>query len=261
MYKIIISTTNGQITKEIDDMSELSNILKKYENTYTGMQAIYTPGEAKKEPEEENSITKKPNTKVKITNFHVDWKHIKSACMTTIAKEAGDKEPSHEWKRKLLLCEHSPIRRGIISWKWDEIPYAISTHFARHHEGCEKFVSTSRADRTGVDRSTRSQMDPVIMEMDANIQAILNISFKRLCTCADPTTRAYWTNLIYAIKEYDADIFWACVPQCIKSGGCPEYKSCGLFDRFAANLTKEELIDVKTRYDKYNEYREKFLKK
>jgi hypothetical protein len=37
--------------------------------------------------------------------------------MTTISKEAGDKEPSHEWKRKLLLCEHSPIRRGTISWK------------------------------------------------------------------------------------------------------------------------------------------------
>ena len=48
--------------------------------------------------------------------------------MTTISKEAGDKEPSKEWKRKLLICRHSPIRRGVISWKWEEIPYAISTH-------------------------------------------------------------------------------------------------------------------------------------
>ena len=128
---------------------------------------------------------------VKITNFHVNWQAIKSACMTTIRKEAGDKEPSSSWKRKLLIAEHSPIRRSLISWKWEEIPYAISTHFARHHEGVEKYVGTSRADRTGVDRSKRTQMDMVPMEMDANIQAIINISLRRLCTCADPTTRAY----------------------------------------------------------------------
>lgn len=42
----------------------------------------------------------KYNTKVKITDFDVDWKKIKSACMTTISKQAGDKEPSTEWKIK-----------------------------------------------------------------------------------------------------------------------------------------------------------------
>ena len=116
----------------------------------------------------------------KITNFNVNWLSIKSACMTTISKQAGDKEPSQEWKRKLLICKHSPIRRGVISWKWEEIPYCISTHFVRHHEGCEKFVGTERADRTKVkDRSERTQMDCVPMEMDANIQALMNISEKR----------------------------------------------------------------------------------
>ena len=131
------------------------------------------------------------NTKTTITNFNVNWLAIKSACMTTISKRAN-KEPDDEWKKKLLVCQHSPIRRGIISWKWEEIPYAISTHFARHHEGCEKFISTSRTDRTNVDRNKRSQMDYVSMEMDANIQALLTISERRLCTCADPITRKYW---------------------------------------------------------------------
>lgn len=55
------------------------------------------------------------DTNTKITNYDVDWKRIKSACMTTIRKQAGDKEPTSEWKRKLLICQHSPIRRGIIS--------------------------------------------------------------------------------------------------------------------------------------------------
>lgn len=68
----------------------------------------------------------------KITNFNVNWAAIRNACMTTVSKDGGDKEPTEKWKRKLLLCQHSPIRRGIISWKWESIPYAISTHFARH---------------------------------------------------------------------------------------------------------------------------------
>ena len=198
--------------------------------------------------------------KITITGFYVDWHRIKSACMTTIRKEAGDKEPPSTWKRKLLLAEHSPIRRSLISWKWDEIPYAISTHFARHHEGCEKFIGTSRTDRTGIDRSQRSQMDMVPMEMDANIQAIINISLRRLCTCADPTTRAYWKELLLKIKEYDEDIYWACVPQCVRHGGCVEFQNCGFYNKLMENATKEEQQDLMQRYNIYNEFRNRDAK-
>ena len=193
------------------------------------------------------------DSEVKITDFDINWKKIKSACMTTISKEAGPAEPRDEWKRKLLLCEHSPIRRGEISWKWQTIPYAISTHFARHHEGCEKFIGTERTDRTNVDREERSQMNYVPMEMDANIQALINISAKRLCTSADPTTRQYWKSVLDAIREYDENIFWACVPQCVRCGGCPEYTNCGFFEHLAEGMTKEELLDMRARYDKYHE--------
>ena len=191
--------------------------------------------------------------KVRVTDFNIDWKKIKSACMTTISKEAGDKEPSHEWKRKLLLCEHSPIRRGTISWKYDEIPYCISTHFVRHHEGVEKWVGTERADRTEIkDRSERSQMDTVPMEMEANIQALINISKKRLCTSADPLTRAYWIATLEAIREYDEDIYWACVPECVRDGGCPEYKPCGYYESLMKNESKETQMSLVKRYNVYN---------
>lgn len=203
-------------------------------------------------------MNKNNDIKIKITDFNINWKKIKSACMTTISKEASDKEPSNEWKRKLLLCEHSPIRRGTISWKFDEIPYCISTHLVRHHIGVEKWVSTSRADRTEIkDRSQRSQMDMVQMEMEANIQAIINISRKRLCSCADSTTIKYWKAVIEAIKEYDENIYWACVPECIRCGGCPEYKSCGLYDKISENFTLEEQKNLVLRYNKYYEYRNK----
>ena len=197
----------------------------------------------------------KEKIKARITDFDIDWMKIKSACMTTISKEAG-KEPTQEWKRKLLLCEHSPIRRGTISWKFDEIPYCISTHFVRHHEGVEKWVGTERADRTEIkDRSQRSQMDMVPMEMEANIQAIINISRKRLCTSADPLTIKYWKAVLEAIKEYDEDIYWACVPECVRCGGCPEYKSCGYYDNLMKDAEPEEQRVLRLRYDRYNKFR------
>ena len=197
----------------------------------------------------------KEKIKARITDFDIDWMKIKSACMTTISKEAG-KEPTQEWKRRLLLCEHSPIRRGTISWKFDEIPYCISTHFVRHHEGVEKWVGTERADRTDIkDRSQRSQMDIVPMEMEANIQAIINISRKRLCTSADPLTIKYWKAVLEAIKEYDEDIYWACVPECVRCGGCPEYNSCGYYDNLMKDAEPEEQRVLKLRYDRYNKFR------
>lgn len=199
---------------------------------------------------------KKYDTSVKITYFNVDWFRIKSACMTTVSKEAK-KMPEKEWRRKLLICEHSPIRRSEISWKWGAIPYAISTHFVRHHQGCEKFVGTERTDRTGVDREERSQMNPVPMEMDANIQALINISAKRLCMCADPTTREYWEVLVEEIKNYDEDIYWALVPQCIRCGSCVEpFSKCQFYKNFAKNLTPEQQMDIIERYNAYNQYRE-----
>ena len=202
---------------------------------------------------------KKYDTSVKITYFNVDWLRIKSACMTTISKQAKQM-PGKEWRRKLLICEHSPIRRSEISWKWENIPYAISTHFARHHEGCEKFVGTERTDRTGIDREERSQMNPVPMEMDANIQALINISAKRLCTCADPTTRKYWEAVLEAVKEYDEDIYFACVPQCVRCGGCVEpFGECNYYNSIFKDISLEDQINVMRRYEIYNEHRNKVL--
>jgi len=259
MYVININTTEGPKRAEINDMTEIDKALAPYLKIYTGFKASYVEGEAKEIAP--GTQAKLPQPKVRITDYDIDWKKIKSACMTTISKQAGPKEPSDEWKRKLLLAEHSPIRRGSIAWKFDEIPYCISTHFVRHHEGVEKWVGTSRADRTEIkDRSQRTQMDMVPMEMEANIQALINISAKRLCTAADPLTRQYWRGVLEAIREYDENIFWACVPQCVKSGGCPEYSKCGFFDSLTEDWTKEEVTNVTTRYDKYNEWREKAWK-
>lgn len=196
--------------------------------------------------------------KSKIKEFNISWLAIKNACRTTISLEDSKQMPKDEWKKKLLICRHSPIRKGTITWEWESIPYAISTHYARHHIGCEKWISSSREDRTGIDRTERTQMDMVRMQMEANIEALMNISERRLCMQADKTTREYWIDLLEVIKKWDENVYWSCVPQCVAHGGCIElFSDCKYFEKFAENLTKEELIDVKKRYDKYNEYREK----
>lgn len=192
-----------------------------------------------------------------IVDFHVDWRLIKEACMATVGKKAG-KEPTSEWKKKLMIAGHSPIRRSLISWKWDEIPSYVSTHFCRHHVSVEKYCKTSRTDRTGVPREERRQTDMISMEMDANIQSLINIAERRLCTQADSETRKYMEGLVDAISERDEDIAFMMVPNCVKLGGCPEaFGSCKFFNNFAKNLTKEELIDINARYNAYNNYRKK----
>ena len=51
-----------------------------------------------------------------IVDFHVDWYLIKEACMATVGKKAG-REPTSEWKKKLMIAGHSPIRRSLRSWQ------------------------------------------------------------------------------------------------------------------------------------------------
>ena len=197
------------------------------------------------------------NYKPKVVNFNVDWFAIKDACMHTIGKEAVA-EPSSEWKRTLLICRHSPIRRSLISVKWEEIPSYVSTHFCRHSVGVTPYVSTSREDRTGVPREERKQTDMVSMQMDMNIQSLFNIMEKRLCKCSDINTIKYAKGLAEAIKEYDEDIYWACVPQCVRCGGCVEpFSNCNFYSNLMKDHTLEEQQNVMKRYDIYNEYREK----
>ena len=198
--------------------------------------------------------------KTTIKNFNVNWLDIKNACRQTVSMGDSRLEPTSEWKRKLLICRHSPIRIGSVLWKSEDVPFYVMGHIVRHNVGCTPFVSTSREDRTGIPRNERKQTDFVDMQMIANIEALINISERRLCTCADPITRKYWEAVLEAVKEYDEDIYFACVPQCVRCGGCVEpFSECNFYDNFSKNLTSEQQTDIMARYDAYNEYRGRVL--
>ncbi|HEX2938239.1 MAG TPA: hypothetical protein VHO66_04895 [Ruminiclostridium sp.] len=155
------------------------------------------------------------------------WREVADAANTTIHREAGVKEPSPLWKRRMLLCEHSPIRRFYIKCKWYDLKSWVSVHFTRHKYGIEHWVRTQRTDRTNIDRDQLPQGSFVEHEFEANAQAIINISRKRLCNQASRETREAWQAVLDSIKDDQPELYSACVPDCIYRGWCYEFKSCG----------------------------------
>ena len=99
--------------------------------------------------------------------------------------------------------------------------------FVRHHIGVEKFVSTQRTDRTGIDRNKLPQDAPVRLQMNCNAQAMINISRKRLCNCASKETREIWKEVSNTLAQIDKPLADCCVPECVYRGHCPEFKGCG----------------------------------
>ena len=111
------------------------------------------------------------NTRLLFFHHEDNWQDIKNATMNTIGKEKG-KYPDAEWKRKLIMAEHSPIRKLKFAWRWVDLPYWVSVHFVRHKIGIEHFVKTQRTDRTGVDRTELPQGAPVSHECEADAQGL-----------------------------------------------------------------------------------------
>ncbi|OQY33003.1 MAG: hypothetical protein B6241_09190, partial [Spirochaetaceae bacterium 4572_59] len=155
------------------------------------------------------------------------WRDVADSARTTINMKPGKGEPSSSWKRRMLRCEHAPIRQLSISAKWTNLPYWVSVHFVRHKIGIEHFVRTQRSDRAGEDRNSKSQDSPVEHEILATYQAIISISRKRLCSAASKETRQAWRLLLDEIRKLDPELYEVCVPDCVYRGWCMEYKSCG----------------------------------
>lgn len=155
-----------------------------------------------------------------------DWQGVKGACRSTIGKEGSGVEPSSDWKRRLLLSEHSPIRKLSFNWKWSDLPYWVSTHFVRHKFGIEHWISTQRTDRTGDDRDTKPQGAEVSHEAEANAQTLITISRKRMCMGASLETRQAWQAVKTDVEKIEPELAKCMVRDCVYRGHCYEMYSC-----------------------------------
>ena len=155
------------------------------------------------------------------------WRSVADVARTTVGMEEGEGEPKDSWKKKMLLAEHSPIRKLKFEWKWDNLKSWVSVHFVRHKHGIEHWVKTQRTDRTGEGRDKLPQDSLVNHECEANAQALINISRKRLCTQASMETIKAWKEVKKGIEEVDPVMASVMVPECVYRGWCSELKSCG----------------------------------
>ncbi|MBQ6503230.1 MAG: thymidylate synthase ThyX [Flexilinea sp.] len=157
-----------------------------------------------------------------------DWKRCLLLARATQGKFDAPKEPSVEWKRKILRAEHSPIRTLMFTIQMENIPYCNSVHFVRHKYGVEHYVQSQRRN---ADRGAERQDAPVTHIMDINAQELIFMARKRMCMKADRVTR----DIMYAIKkeilEIDFDVWNSLlVPQChMDENFCPEFKPCGVY--------------------------------
>lgn len=201
--------------------------------------------------------------KTKFNWIGCDWTRVKNHCRTTVNKKFTENNPSEEFKRKLLISEHSPIRLIEFDWSWENIPSWVSVHWVRHK--WEKFVSTQRDDRKEHDipRGKMPQDTPVNMDGYANMQNLIDTFRKRLCYQASPETREYAEDFKVALHQEYPELANVCVPNCVYRGSCPEIETCEFWKNFIDNTERfgvtdseilENILDIQKRYDIYNEW-------
>ena len=165
--------------------------------------------------------------KVRLTNVKGTWNEVVNRARVTVNKEKLDNEPSDTFKRKILRAEHSPIRSLIYCFEITNVKSWVVTHLVRHHVGIEKWVRTQRTDRTHINRDELPQGAEIEMEIEANAQALINMSRKRLCSQASVETREVMNAIKKEVEKKDPIVAEVMVKECIYRGYCPEMWSCG----------------------------------
>ena len=188
------------------------------------------------------------------------WSRALNAARRTIGKPPLNKEPSDNWRKMVIMAEHSPIKlvEYLISFK--DLRQWVGVHLLRH-EHILPFIHSQRVDRReDIDSLTERVMsiieedvksdesfnkrdylfqgEPNDQDFVVNAQTLINISRKRLCHCASKETREAWIAVKEAIKEFDPIMASFMVPNCIYRSRCPEMNTCGYYktDKFKKEL-------------------------
>ena len=189
-------------------------------------------------------MTKELEAKREIDSV-LEW--AKRAANKTMGLRPKTKEPTHTWKAKMLLAEHSPIRNVNYYISINNIRTWVGTHLVRHWLGFVPFVHSQREDRRVLDCSRDELPQGSLNDMDimANAQALINVSRKRLCGNASKETREAWKKVQDAVREVDPVMADKMVPNCIYRGFCCELECCGYCktQKFQEELAKYRNTD------------------
>lgn len=192
--------------------------------------------------------------KTEILKFKGDWQDVVNDCRATVSKPPLGHEPSSDFKKRILISEHGPIRNLFVKFVWKNIPYWCAMHWKTHI--WMSSVSTQRNDRQdNYDREAARQDAPVNFTGEMNPQHSIDTARKRLCRQASDLTRKYAEDLKRELREPEPEWSDAMVPNCVYRCGCPEKgvgKPCGWYEKMVEKCPDLASTDIQTRYDAYN---------
>ena len=189
--------------------------------------------------------------KTEIIKIKGDWQEIVDDCRATVKKPPLGKEPSTEFKKGMIICEHSPIRDMWVKFRWAGMKYWEAMHWKTHI--WEGKTNTQRNDRqTLYDRNKAPQDMPVDFTGDANIQHTIDTMRKRLCYMAAEETRKTAEDFKRELRTVEPEWSDGLVPNCIYRCGCPEMDGCKWYERTVKKFPKLASTNIQERYDEYN---------
>ena len=188
------------------------------------------------------------NKKLKVEIIQeTSWIRALNAARRTIGKEEINKEPSDNWKARMLLAEHSPIKLVEYCIKFKSLRQWVGVHLLRHGFTLP-FIHSQREDRRELDcpRDELPQGTPNDQDFVVNAQTLINISRKRLCRCASKETREAWEAVKEEMKNVDPIMASKMVPNCVYSGFCRELSCCGYCntEKFKKELEEYRKTDI-----------------
>lgn len=187
-----------------------------------------------------------------------DWQEVVDDSRITVGKERLDREPSREFKIRILIAEHSTIRDIVVRWMWRGIKSFVATHFSRHKWEC--FIQTQRSDRVGQNTDKNTRDAPVDFIGSANPQHLIDTWRKRLCCQSSDDTRQKAEDFKLALHAYEPEISDVLVPNCVYRCGCPEMQMCErrLWPNFVCWCRKRNVdvrkVSIEERYKLYNDW-------
>ena len=191
--------------------------------------------------------------KTEILKIKGDWEEVVNDCRATVKKSPLGKEPSTEFKKKILISEHSPIRAISVKFLWRDIKYWVAMHWKTHT--WESRVDSQRNDRQKrYDRNEAPQAALIDFYGDPNIQHTIDTWRKRLCRQASIDTRHYAEDFKVSLFEVEPEWSDVLVPNCVYRCGCPEMETCTYWQRLMDKTGGSILSsNIQKRYDLYNE--------
>jgi len=94
-------------------------------------------------------------------------------------------------------------------------------------------------------RGKLPQKNPVEHEFEANTQAIINMSRKRLCNQASKETKEAWELFLEEnVQKELPELKEVCVRECVYRGFCPELYPCGYSETKEFRSERKEYVDL-----------------